>query len=121
MPYLFRNRYLFDRLLGRGGMGAVFAARDLTTDTGHGPERVAVKVAQKLSSPEDEERRALAFVREGRAATFLGHGAHFVRVLGYEAKDPACLVMEFISWPTLRRMLRDGPLSPMKRTTESPG
>src|SRR5262245_13260032 len=98
MPYLFRGRYLFVDLLGRGGMGAVFRAYD---QAGGDNPWVAVKVV----SQEDLGRALLRkemFQKEAAAAQMLAqHKQFFVSVLGHDGVDPAYLALEHVPWQTL--------------------
>ena len=60
------GKYRFERLLGEGGMGAVYAAENLNTG-----RRVAVKVlrGEWTQQPEVVQR----FLREARATTTIAH------------------------------------------------
>jgi tetratricopeptide (TPR) repeat protein len=75
---LLQNRYRVDAKLGEGGMGAVFAARDLTLD-----RDVAVKVLVRGTLDDAARERLL---REARAAAALNH-PHIVAV--YDAGEAA--------------------------------
>jgi serine/threonine protein kinase/tetratricopeptide (TPR) repeat protein len=104
---LLAARYRIERLLGRGGMGAVFLATHLGLD-----KRVAVKVLDVSveNSPESLER----FKREGRAAAAIGHPA-VVEVLDTGTTDWGMpfLVMEYLEGPTLRAFFKVcGPFEP---------
>ncbi len=59
------ERYRLERVLGQGGMGVVWAARDLRSE-----ERVALKF---LKAGEGGEAGIRRFVREARAAMALSH------------------------------------------------
>jgi cytochrome c-type biogenesis protein CcmH/NrfG/predicted Ser/Thr protein kinase len=87
------------RLLGQGGMGAVYLADDTTLD-----RRVAIKVvSEKLGA--DSEVRA-RFLREARAMASVEH-PHIVRVYAYgEAEGKAYLVMEYVEGETLAARIR---------------
>jgi hypothetical protein len=97
------GHYQIMRLLGEGGMGAVFEAEDLETG-----RRVALKVlSQKLDAPEARER----FLREGRIAAALNH-PNSVYVFGTEeiAGTPV-IAMELVAGGTLQeRVHQHGPL-----------
>ncbi len=97
------GHYRIVRLLGEGGMGAVYDAEDL--DSGR---RVAVKVlSHKLDSPEARER----FLREGRLAASINH-PNSVYVFGTEeiGGTPA-ISMELVAGGTLADRVREhGPL-----------
>ncbi len=102
MPYLFRNRYLFVELLGRGGMGAVFRAYDQAA--GNESPWVAVKVVQQ-SNPETAALLKEMFRKEVSAAQMLSqHKTSFVQVLGHDNVDPAYLVTEHVPWQTLEQL-----------------
>jgi hypothetical protein len=98
------GKYRVDALIGQGGMGAVFRARDLGLD-----RDVAVKVVRPdfTASPQARER----FRREARLAARLQHPA-IVSVYDYgtTADGSAYLVMEFVRGTDLRARLADGPL-----------
>lgn len=88
------NRYEILREIGRGGMGSVFAARDLVLD-----EPVALKI---LAGPLDEntERR---FIQEIRLTRQINH-PNIVRVHTFERwRELRFIVMEYIDGQDLRR------------------
>jgi serine/threonine protein kinase len=119
MPYTFRGRYVFWRLLGRGGMGAVFLAYD-DHQLESARKAVAVKVVPASGSPSLRDTLRRMFEREASAGAMLAQSPFFVRVTSHDiGVDPAYLVMEYVDWPTLRGLLRRGegkvrPLSPIK-------
>ncbi len=95
-------RYEIEREVARGGMGAVFRARDPKLG-----RLVAIKVLlPELATAEMADR----FLREARLMAGLQH-PHVVVI--HEADESAGLfyyVMDFIEAPTLERRIRDGPL-----------
>lgn len=98
------GRYLLERELGRGGMGAVFLARDIKLD-----RLVAIKVLppEMAVRPELRER----FLRETRTAASFSH-PNIVSVHSVE-ESPGLLffVMSYIEGETLtQRVKRQGPL-----------
>jgi serine/threonine-protein kinase len=98
------GRYVLERELGRGGMGAVFLARDLKLD-----RLVAIKVLppEMAVRPELRER----FLRETRTAASFSH-PNIVSVHSVE-ETPGLLffVMSYIEGETLtQRVKRQGPL-----------
>ncbi len=98
------GRYTLERELGRGGMGAVFLARDLKLD-----RLVAIKVLppELAVRPELRER----FLRETRTAASFSH-PNIVAVHSVE-ETPGLLffVMNYIEGETLsQRVRRQGPL-----------
>jgi serine/threonine protein kinase len=105
LPQLFGGRYDRGPMLGRGGMAAVFRARD---------RRLGRDVALKLALPPggaDAAARA-RMAREAHALAELDD-PRVVRVLdvGEEAGIPY-LVMELIEGTSLAERLREGPLAP---------
>ena len=95
--------YRIERELGRGGMGAVYAAEQLSSG-----RRVALKVlSHQLDSPDARAR----FLREGRLAASINH-PNSVYVFGTEEiDDTPVIAMELIAGGTLQdRIQRFGPL-----------
>jgi WD40 repeat protein/serine/threonine protein kinase len=119
LPYSFRDRYLFTRVVGRGGMGAVFLAFD-EHQLDESRRAVAVKVVPTSGAPALRDALKRMFEREAAAAAMLAQSPNFVRVTSHDVGvEPAYLVMEFVDWPTLRALLRRGegdaqPLTPVK-------
>jgi eukaryotic-like serine/threonine-protein kinase len=99
------EKYQLTRLLGQGGMGAVFEAIH---------RRLGTKVAIKVVLPEVARRPELAyrFEQEARAAAKL-QGRHAVRVLDVDTTPEGVpfMVMELLNGHSLRDELRQrGPL-----------
>lgn len=95
------------RLLGKGGMGAVYEAEQIESG-----RRVALKVlGQSLDTPEMRQR----FVREGQLAASVRHG-NVVAVLGAgEAESTPVITMELLHAGTLKDTVkRNGPLAPQE-------
>lgn len=91
--------YVLEELLGAGGMGSVWASRDLSTNT-----RVALKIIRGCEHPE-------ALVASMRAWSRLDH-PNIVRTLDCgEDGDVVWVAMELLSGLTLRQHLREEPLS----------
>ncbi len=95
------GKYVLDRLLGQGGMGAVFAARHLKLS-----KQVAIKIMlADASNPEAATR----FINEGRAAANI-QNEHVVRVddvgdeMGY-----AYMVLELLDGEDLAQLLERDP------------
>ena len=107
-PQVLAGRYQLEERLGEGGMGTVYAARDLSLD-----RRVAVKlVRQDLAGlPGAVER----FQREARAAAAFSH-PHVVTVHDFGVSaGHGFLVMELLVGPTLRDLLeREEPIAPAR-------
>ena len=88
--------------VGAGGMGVVFRGVDLQLG-----RSVAVKILSRGSSTDADAR----FARESRAAAGLDH-PNVVPVFfaGRTTLGQPYLVMPFIDGPTLRELVREGPL-----------
>ena len=101
------GKYVVGRLLGLGGMGAVYEAFDTGLE-----RRVALKVLlPRLVSSATAAQR---FVREARAATRIT-SEHVVKLLEIETLPDGTpiLVMEYLEGVDLRALLREaGPLEP---------
>jgi predicted Ser/Thr protein kinase len=100
MPVTVDGKYRVDAVVGRGGMGAVFRARDLRLE-----RDVAVKVVRAdLVNDADSRTR---FQREAQIVARLQHPA-IVTVFDYGSlpDGAAFLVMEFVRGEDLRHLLR---------------
>ena len=97
--------YRLEHLLGKGGMGEVYAGFDARLD-----RRVALKRVWSGSEGDDRARRRLQ--REARALARLHHQA-IVQVFDWvETDDGDWIVMELVEGYSLRHHLRGGPLDP---------
>ena len=98
------GHYAVVRLLGAGGMGAVYEAEDLESG-----RRVALKVlSHRLDSPDARER----FFREGRLAASINH-PNSVYIFGTEEiGGTPVIAMELVSGGTLQERVRARGLLP---------
>jgi serine/threonine-protein kinase len=107
MPTVVDGKYRIDAVVGRGGMGAVFRARDVRLE-----RDVAVKVvrAETMANPESRAR----FQREAQIVARLQHpGIVAIFDYGNLAHGAAFLVMEFVAGEDLRHLLkREHKLAP---------
>jgi Tol biopolymer transport system component len=91
--------------VGKGGMGEVYRARDLTLE-----RDVAIKVLPPLFATDAE--RLARFAREARLLAALNH-PHIAAIHGVaETPDYRALVLEFVEGQTLAERLRRGPIEP---------
>ena len=99
------DRYLIERELGRGGMGAVYLARDRRLDR---PVALKVLPPEFAVVPELRER----FLRETRLAAGFSH-PNIVPVFAIEdGDDVLAFAMGFVEGESVAaRIARDGPLS----------
>lgn len=99
------QRYVLEHVVGEGGMGTIWSARDLAT-----PRRVALKLLKAGSR--ELARRSL---REARAAAYVGHPSllEVLEVVPAHAEhDAPILVLPLLSGESLDRvLLRGAPLS----------
>jgi hypothetical protein len=105
VPRVVENKYRIEQLLGRGGMGAVYRARDLRLD-----RLVALKVVRAELLGDSGARRR--FRREAQIVARLQHpGIVTVYDFGTFPDGGAYLVMELVRGEDLRRVLqREGRL-----------
>jgi eukaryotic-like serine/threonine-protein kinase len=96
--------YRIEALLGAGGMGEVYRARDTRLD-----RTAAVKVLRPgLASHPDFRKR---FLREARAVAALNHAGIAVIYEAGESLDRLYLAMEYVAGRTLKQELESGPVS----------
>src|SRR5687768_10565931 len=98
------GKYRITRMIGHGGMGAVYQAQHLGTER---PVAVKVLLSTLLRSSEAVER----FRREAKAAGRLRH-PNIVDVTDFgvaqvDGQDVAYLVMEYLEGFTLRRLIEE--------------
>lgn len=102
---LLQKRYRIIRLLGKGGMGAVYLAMDISLE-----HEVAVK-SNHNSLPESSDQ----FMREARLLAKLRHPS-LPRVIDYFiSSDIQYLVMDYIIGDDLASMLKAQPIQPLER------
>jgi serine/threonine protein kinase len=95
--------YRIERLIGAGGMGEVYRARDTTLG-----RDVAIKILPHLFTSDPE--RLARFEREARMLAALNH-PHIGAIYGVEDADGVRgLVLELVEGPTLADRLTAGPL-----------
>ena len=100
------TRYRLDRVLGRGGMGTVFAAHDLRLH-----RDVAVKIVQAGRISDSAWLRR--FNREARALARLQHeNIVLTHDFGVVEEEAAYLVMEFVAGSTLRKEIDSARIPP---------
>lgn len=95
--------YRITSLLGAGGMGEVYRARDAKLG-----RDVAIKVLPKIFTTDAE--RLARFEREARLLAALNH-PHIGAIYGFEQSDGVhALVLELVEGPTLADRLATGPI-----------
>lgn len=110
LPELLGGRYRLETLLGVGGMGAIYRARDLLREQyGDPAPQVAVKV---LNDDFAEYRDANALLYGEFALTVRLRHPHIVRLHGFEVdrdSERAFITLELLRGPTLDALLCDRP------------
>lgn len=97
------ERYRVERLINRGGMGAVFEATQLGLD-----RSVAIKVLLPMLSRDEKMKER--FRREARSAASLRH-PNIIQIYDYGISDYGpYIVMELVRGHSLREMLRKEPM-----------
>ena len=104
------GRYQVVRLIGRGGMGEVYLARDPVLD-----RNVAVKL---ISEDVDTARSRQRLVQEARAAGRLHHPNIVTVFDAGEHDDQPFIAMEFVRGETLGRLIRRQASMPLGRRLE---
>lgn len=121
MPLILRGRYVAERVLGQGGFGAAYLARDL--DTPGRRECVIKQFRPNVSDPQSRQKALELFEREGQVLDQLGQHAQIPDLLaffaeevpsvdGQEVEQYFYLVQEYIDGETLEDELQEkGPFS----------
>ena len=104
------GRYQVVRLIGRGGMGEVYLARDPVLD-----RDVAVKL---INEDVDTARSRQRLVQEARAAGRLHHPNIVTVFDAGEHEDQPFIAMEFVRGETLGRLIRRRAPMPLARRLE---
>jgi hypothetical protein len=109
LPYRVQDRYQLVRLLGEGGMGQVFLARDERLQ-----REVAIKVLH-VEAPLDSETHA-QLAHEARAVARIGHpGVVDIFDLGHLDDGSAFIVMEYLTGRALsEELVRHGRGTPQQ-------
>lgn len=92
------GNYKIEALLGQGGMGSVFRARDIQLD-----RLVALKVMHSEIAAHEELRKR--FLQEARAIAALDH-PNIIQIYSFYAAEELLLVMEYVTGGSLREYLR---------------
>jgi predicted Ser/Thr protein kinase len=102
-----------ERLIGRGGMGAVYLARQVALDR---PAALKLLPAQLGRDPAFAQR----FAREARAMARLNH-PHIVTIYEFGERDGSFyLLMEFVDGVNLRQAIAAGQIAPAEALTIVP-
>lgn len=104
-PQLFRDRYEVLRMIGRGGFGVTFVAKDASLPGE--PLCVIKQLCPKVSDPPALENAQKRFEREAKTLAKLGSHSQIPRLLDYFVVDGEFyLVQEYVRGATLARLVR---------------
>jgi len=110
LPQVLGGRYLIERLLGVGGMGAVYRARDLLREQFGDPEPYVALKTLSDDFAEYPDAHALLYTEFALTAR-LSH-RHVVRLFGFDvdtASQRAFITLELLKGPTLDHLLSERP------------
>jgi len=106
---IFAGRYRVERIIGRGGMGAVYQATQLAVD-----RPVALKILKTELA--DDLKEVARFQQEARAIATLQH-PNTIRLIDFGATDDGSLflVMEYLEGEGLASVIkREAPMEPKR-------
>ncbi|MBW4450396.1 MAG: serine/threonine protein kinase [Spirirestis rafaelensis WJT71-NPBG6] len=108
---LFRDRYAILKILGRGGFGITFLAKNMMLPGN--PLCVIKQLSPKVSNPKSWQRACDRFEKEAKTLGQLGSHSQIPMLLDYfEANGEFYLVQEYVRGSTLAREIkRTGPKS----------
>jgi len=101
------DRFVIERLLGRGGMAEVYAARDTQL-----ARRVALK---RLRGGKDDATSTVRFLREARFASAFHHPCAVVVYDIFEHENQPYIAMELVEGQTLRSLVGDASVPAERR------
>ncbi len=101
------DRFIIERLLGRGGMAEVYLARDTQL-----ARRVALK---RLRGGRGDATSTVRFLREARFASAFHHPCAVVVYDIFEHEDQPYIAMEYVEGKTLRALVGDASVPAARR------
>ncbi len=110
LPKVLGGRYLVERLLGVGGMGAVYRARDLLREQFGDPEPYIALKTLSDDFAEYPDAQALLYTEFALTAR-LSH-RHVVRLYGFDVdadSQRTFITLELLKGPTLDQLLSERP------------
>lgn len=110
LPEVLGGRYLIERLLGVGGMGAVYRARDLLREQFGDPEPYVALKTLSHDFAQYPDAHALLYTEFALTAR-LSH-RHVVRLFGFDVdtgSQRAFITLELLKGPTLDQLLSERP------------
>ncbi len=110
LPEVLAGRYRIERLLGVGGMGAVYRARDLLREQFGDPEPYVALKTLSDDFAEYPDAHALLYTEFALTARLVHR--HVVRLFGFDvdaASQHAFITLELLKGPTLDQLLSERP------------
>ncbi len=109
-----KKRFILETLLGEGGMGRVFKARDLRKEEAHDRNPfVAIKVLNETFK--EHPQAFIALQREAKKAQNLAH-PNIVNVFDFDRDgDTVYMTMEYLKGNSLDRMIREQRPRPFEK------
>jgi serine/threonine-protein kinase len=102
---LFRDRYEIQRVLGRGGFGVTFLAKNMTLPGN--PLCVIKQLCPKVTKPKSWQRACVRFEKEAKALGKLGNHSQIPMLLDYfDMNGEFFLVQEYVRGSTIAREIR---------------
>ena len=111
---ILKDRFVLESILGQGGMGVVFKARDLRKEEAHDRNPyVAIKVLNE--SFKDHPQSLIALQREARKAQTLAH-PNIVTVFDFDRDaDTVYMTMEYLEGDSLDRIIKQSHPNPVEK------
>lgn len=125
--YVLKN-YKIEKMLGDGGFGITYLARDISLDKvvaikEYFPKEFAYRsedmtvCAKSTTDREDYDRGLERFLEEGKTLAKFDDPAIARVLLFFEENDTAYLVMEFVPGPTVSQRLRENGAFPVEEAS----
>jgi len=111
---ILKERFVLEKILGQGGMGVVYKARDLRKEEAHDRNPyVAIKVLNE--SFKDHPQSLIALQREARKAQTLAH-PNIVTVFDFDRDgETVYMTMEYLEGDSLDRIIKKSHPNPLKK------
>lgn len=111
---ILKNRFILEEVLGKGGMGMVYKARDLRKEETHDREPfVAIKVL--VSEFQEHPISIIALQREAKKAQKLAH-PNIITVYDFDRDgENVFMTMEYLEGEPLNNLIKRKPQKPLEK------